>query len=236
MTTNNSVNTGLSGATGTVHFVGSTSPTITTPSITTALNDTNGNTWIFQVPIASAVNYVGITNNTTGSAPVIEALGSDSNIILNLQGKGTGGAQVGGTSTNNNATAGFVGEYVESVILIGAAVSVSNNTATDITSISLTAGDWDVSGSIVSDPAAGTTTSYLAFWTSTTSATAPTAPNDNGETQLQIAVPASSTVQLPIGPMRISIASTTTVYLSCFITFAVSTMKAYGVIRARRMR
>jgi len=39
---------------------------------------------------ASAVNYVQVTGNTTGSRPVISSQGSDTNIGLNIQTKGTG--------------------------------------------------------------------------------------------------------------------------------------------------
>lgn len=137
MTTNNSVNSGLSGTTGTGSFVGSTTPTIATPKITTAILDTNGNNNLAFGVTASAVNYVSVTNNASGSSPVVQAMGTDTNIILNVQGQGTGSAQIRGTGTNDNATAGFVGEYISSTILAGAAVNVSNNTATNITSISL---------------------------------------------------------------------------------------------------
>src|SRR4029077_4886616 len=54
------------------------------------------------------------------------------------------GDQLLGTATNDNATAGNVGEYIESVIPAGAAIAITSATNTNLTSISLTAGDWDV--------------------------------------------------------------------------------------------
>src|SRR5579872_2841525 len=48
----------------------------------------------------TAVNYVGISNAPTTSQPIIEALGSDTNILLQLQGKGNLGVGIQGTSTN----------------------------------------------------------------------------------------------------------------------------------------
>ena len=186
---------------------------------------------------ASAVNYVGVINNTIGSSPAIFATGTDTNIILQLSGKGTGGATVQGTSTNNNATAGFVGEYISSNVAIGAGPSVTSNTATDITSISLTAGDWDVFGSFITDAAGGTTTTLVVGWMSTTSATLPTAPNNGSYAQLQgLTLAAGSDFGASVGTIRVSVNTTTTVYLSTFITFAISTMKAAGFIGARRVR
>jgi len=46
-----------------------------------------------------------------------------------------------GTTTNNNAQAGSVGEYIESVIASGSSVSLTTSVMVNMTSISLTAGD-----------------------------------------------------------------------------------------------
>lgn len=57
-----------------------------------ALNifDGGANEMLRLVRTASAVNEVTITNNVTGTAPRIEATGSDTNIDLRLRGKGAG--------------------------------------------------------------------------------------------------------------------------------------------------
>lgn len=51
-----------------------------------------------NVGTASAVNHVAITNAATGNDPVITAKGGDTNIDLNLTGKGTGVVQAGGVA------------------------------------------------------------------------------------------------------------------------------------------
>lgn len=91
MATQNAVNVGLSGATGTGTFVGSTSPTITTPIIA-QISDVNGNAMLTTNVIASAVNAIEIQNNITGDQPIITAggPGSDTNIGLIIESKGTG--------------------------------------------------------------------------------------------------------------------------------------------------
>jgi hypothetical protein len=51
-----------------------------------------------------------------------------------------------GTITNDSAAAGNVGELQDSII--SSAISATANTAANVTSISLTAGDWRVLGSV----------------------------------------------------------------------------------------
>ena len=53
-------------------------------------------------------------------------------------------SNIAGTTTNDNAPAGYIGEYVESVV--GSANVGTTLQFYDITSIELTAGDWDVTG------------------------------------------------------------------------------------------
>lgn len=161
------------------------------------------------------------------------AMSGDSAIDLN--GKVTV-SQVHGTSTNDSAAAGIVGEIISSTVLVGSAVPISSATPTDITSISLTAGDWDVWGNVSFVPAAGTIPTIFQAWIFTTSATLPTIPNGGAYTELRATFATAGPATIPAGFTRISIASTTTVYLSCQTTFTVSTMTGYGFIGARRVR
>lgn len=142
-----------------------------------------------------------------------------------------------GTTTNNNAAAGSVGQFVSANVALGSAIGLTTATPTDITSISLTAGDWDVSGSVDMTPGGSAITGQLIGWISTTSATLPALPNNGGETRLDnINNSPSAIFGIPVGPMRVSIATTTTVYLSCYNSFSGGTMGAYGFIQARRVR
>ncbi len=52
--------------------------------------DSNGNLACKYTATASAVNYIEVTNAATGTAPSIKAAGSDSNINLDIDSKGTG--------------------------------------------------------------------------------------------------------------------------------------------------
>ncbi len=54
------------------------------------LTDSNGNEWLERGVTASAVNHVKVTNSSTGNSPTIESAGSDTNVGLILDTKGTG--------------------------------------------------------------------------------------------------------------------------------------------------
>ena len=76
-----------------------------------------------------------------------------------------------GTTTNDSAAAGHVGEYIQSVIVSGSAVALTSTTPANLTSISLTAGDWVVDAVFQFTGNAATTVTYLIGSISTTSAT-----------------------------------------------------------------
>ena len=226
--------------------------TATTNSKPTGITFTDG---AFEVtnlagsPIASVANVAGSVNygqlipSVAGTAVTFCTQGSDTSIGLILSPKGSGSVSMGsgafvpaqtagivGTTTNNNANAGSVGEYVTAT---GTAVSLTNNTPANCTSISLTAGDWDVYGSALFNPAGTTTTNAILVGISTTSATTPAAPLYS---ILGLAAPAGVGNSLVAPSQRISLASTTTVYLVTNAIFAVSTMTVTGQIWARRRR
>lgn len=56
----------------------------------TTLLDANGEPILKLTGTLSSVNYIEVSNATTGAGPAIEAIGTDLDIDLNLSGKGTG--------------------------------------------------------------------------------------------------------------------------------------------------
>lgn len=154
---------------------------------------------------------------------------------------GAGGALTAGVTNGSNAAAGQVGEVVFASVASAGMIVVSSATGANITSISLTPGDWDVSGLVYliaggGTAGAGVTIGQCWGWTSTTSATLPSlagaglwvgyggAPNIN--------------VGHSTGRQRISITATTIVYLSFLAQFTGgnSQVGGWGSIYARRVR
>lgn len=77
--------------TGTVSIVNSSAGVSNIPNLrTTNILDNVGNAGLSIIPIASAVNGIALTNAATGGSPLLTATGTDTNISLYLQGKGTG--------------------------------------------------------------------------------------------------------------------------------------------------
>jgi hypothetical protein len=83
--------TGVTTSTGSTSVVLSTSPSLTTPRVITAINDTNGNELFGVTATGSAVNEFTVANAATGNAPTLSATGGDTNIGMALTPKGTGG-------------------------------------------------------------------------------------------------------------------------------------------------
>ena len=84
-----------------------TAPTISSPKITTAIEDAAGAELIKFDATTSAVNEVTVKNNTTGNDPLIIASGDNGDINLNLAGKGTGVVELAKVAyTVNVQTAG----------------------------------------------------------------------------------------------------------------------------------
>lgn len=186
-----------------------------------------------NISVASAVNYVAVQNNATGSSPFIDAQGTDTNIILTLRGKGTGGVQILGTSTNNDASTGYVGEIFSSVVLAAGAVAISpSGTTVNVTSITLTPGDWDIYGSAVTANS-GTATTFGFMGISATSATL---PDGAYQTQIGGSATAGTTFGGAVSPRRFTISSNTTYYLVCRAGFSGGTQSVFGNIYARRAR
>lgn len=134
-----------------------------------------------------------------------------------------------------------LGTLVTSSVPSSSAVSLTTATPANITSISLTAGDWDISGVIDFSPAATTSVTNITASVSLTSATLSGQTGGSGlGTDPTMAWNQAASV--PVGVMamevptvRLSITKTTTVYLVAQATFTVSTMTAYGTIRANRV-
>ncbi len=234
---------------------------LVTPASLTKTDDTNVTLTLGGSPSTALVNAASLTLGWTGQLSVarggtgISSFGTGVATALGQNVTGSGGivlataptlTQVAfsttsgiiGTTTNDNAAAGSVGEYVSDSVSFGAPVALTTDTAANITSISLTAGDWDVWGMVGLVGAAGTLLQYCAGWSSQTSATNPgndlvaqTVYSASG-----VAVFASARPSFTIQQARISLSGTTTIYLSAQAGFSVDTCSAFGNIRARRRR
>lgn len=210
--------TTVSSVTGSGSAVLATSPTLTTPTLGAA-TATSINKYAFTQPATAAT--LNFADNSTLTQTSTTSIGR---------------GQYQGTNTNDSATAGNIGEVITASLASGSAISLTTAVTANITSISLTAGDWDVHGVVVLASAATTSTTLTASAISTTSATIPTLGSEGFFIQAVTPTTGPATWSLPTGTVRLSLSGTTTVYLVGQMNFTVSTATAYGTISARRVR
>lgn len=143
-----------------------------------------------------------------------------------------------GTATNDSASAGFVGEELKTTVASASAVSLTTNTQANLTSQSFTAGDWDVFVTVIRNFGATTSVTKMEVGISQSSATLPTVTTGAGDyaVHTQVASVPVGSISQTVGPFRVSLASTTTVYAVVRDTFTLSTDAVYGSIRGRRIR
>lgn len=153
-------------------------------------------------------------------------------------GASTGTTSLGtGTITNDNGPSGTVGEYIQSIVTSGSAVSLTTATSTTITSISLSPGDWDVDTLIQYNPANTTSFTSLSTSLSLVNNTSDITPGRyNNVPQGTIVANGVVTYSAGIPAYRFSLATTTTIYVIADPIFSVSTMTGFGLLRARRVR
>lgn len=201
------------------------------PTATLHVVGGGSNITLKTVGVGTTINYSIRSFQSDGTTEIFSLLDS---------GLATFGATtaIKGTGTNNNATAGNIGEEVNAT-----QSTYTNYTTTatyqNITSITLTAGDWDISafGSLSSNTATITTASNAIFVVSTTTASAAGATEGKTISYIpQAALLGTSIESTSIPPYRVSISGSTTYYLNSQSTFTIGNPQFVGGIRARRIR
>lgn len=163
-----------------------------------------------------------------------------------------------GTTTNDNAAAGIVGEYISSTVTSGAPVSLTTTVTANVTHVSLTGGDWDVTGNVDYNPGATISVSQFLQGSSTVSATLGAQDSYTNKVQPSFAPMNVFSETLPV--VRYSLAAAANVFLIVRAAFSGGTagnhwgtswsthwgnswtgsgaapMTAFGTLRARRVR
>lgn len=181
----------------------------------------------FTITGPVSISSLTVTNSATLPATTLTGSASFSNTSL---------YGIVGSTTNDNAASGNVGQFVSGsagpVTLSGGSGSYNA-----ITSISLGSGDWDVEGMIVFRSGASTSTTYSGPNTSYIG-TQSNASDGSVGVNLQYAEGVSSSWSFgsTVPRQRLSLSSTTTVYLVAQATYSGSNPQAWGSISARRAR
>jgi hypothetical protein len=182
------------------------------------------------------------TANRTWTIPDISADGTFASLTgaQTFTGAKTFSAATGnpihGTNTNDDPASGYVGEVI---LATGSNVSSApTNEYGDLASISLTAGDWMVTGNCLlsTDTAVFTGTSQIGLSTASGNSVLGTTV---GYSLLYITTPSGGVASVTsgsVGPVRFSLAGTTSVYFKVLTTYSSGSSKWYGTIFAIRVR
>jgi hypothetical protein len=113
---------------------------------------------------------------------------------------------------------------------------LSNGVVLNVTSIVLTAGDWDVTGTVGFNPATSASISAVEGGASNASAALPL-DTDTFCDRFNPVVPGLGNFIIKVLPtVEYNVSVPTTIYLVALALFTADSVFAYGTIRARRMR
>jgi hypothetical protein len=136
-----------------------------------------------------------------------------------------------GVTNGSNAAAGTVGEVISATVLNASGIAITTGAPFDVTTITLTAGDWDVSGTLAVTGSAVLFTGLNACANTTSGFPDPALFSTYSSTG------GVALLGGPIPPLRVNVTSSTTVYLHGQASFSSGTSpKAMGYIMARRCR
>ena len=209
-----------------------TAPTLTLSSTTGLIVSTATNSQVQLNATGSSVSVFnnssngnfGFFNNTTVKNTLVFSETTDSATFVGLIIPATA-IGIKGTTVADNVQAGSVGEVITAT---ASGVAQTSATLTNVTSVSLTAGDWDVAFSWNSSTA--TSFSGLNFGVTTT--TAGQAPIGQ---RVLMSVSGTGGFEMGGPTVRFNLASTTTILLTSAPTFTGSATVG-GTILARRRR
>lgn len=148
----------------------------------------------------------------------------------------TNGVSIIGVSSGVNAAAGFVGQYIESVV--SNILYPASGSYGDITSIALTAGDWDVTALLEFDPTTATAIQSTLVGVSATSGNSGSGLTGGGNRAYfnPTAAGSGNLASASVPNFRVSISGSATYYLKVFATYGTAGPRANARLSARRVR
>lgn len=190
----------------------------------------------WTIPGYSPITYDNIEALIySGSQPSFSS-GLKTNTIYELN---TGyGVSIQGTARSTAAASGYAGEVQTATCLPASPVSLTTNTAANVTSLLLTPGHWLVWGKV--DYGGNASTAPTKFRTAITSTTAGDG-TDGTASRLTTSLAsgltpfATDSYGQIVGPVNLQLDVNTTYYLTARATFGSLTVNAYGQLTALRV-
>jgi hypothetical protein len=235
--------------------------TITAYMASSLIPKTNQTYDIGTVDLGLRALYLGVASAGALTAKVIASAsiaadriftvpeaGTDASFVMTAGTQTISGAKtfdtagaIKGVSSGSGVATYYIGEYLES---IGSNTAITSQQYDDgaASGLSLTAGIWDIQGTMLFLPASTTTVTDLLVGIGTVTGNSGTGidasrnrcSRSGGTVTLTTGATDADTVM--VTPLyRVNISSTTTYYVKAYAKFSVSTMQAKGFICARRV-
>jgi hypothetical protein len=183
---------------------------------------------ISTVTGVSSGGGIQIFDGTHGNNVSITNAGSP---VASFNGSGVTFANTAGIVGVTGASTALAGTVGEHACQTGSGVSLTSGTLTNITSVSLAAGEYQIGGNIAFNPAAGTTMTLTSGSTSTTSAT-----NGALTNSLNLSFPTGLGQSYALAQQFYKFTATTTVFLVAASTFSGGTNSGTGTLCWLRIR
>jgi hypothetical protein len=230
-------NTTLSAGTFTVSIGQSTVQALTAASLVLAspLNAQYGGTGVNGSTAANGSLLIGNgfgygLATLTGTASNLIVTNAAASITLQAQGK-----QLPGTTTNDAASSGNVGEFIRYNLGSGIAAFLTTGTDATVVGSSVLTGDFDVWGTLYLTVGAGCTVTNVLATISNSGGTTASPLSQATQINFPISIVGPVTWAMPVGASRWSgTASGANICVNA--TFAGGTCRAYGTIEFRRRR
>ncbi len=197
--------------------------TYTAPKTWTSSGTFNG-----TITLSSGITLSGVTGT---SGYVLTSKGANS---IPVWSSGVVAGQIPGTQTNDTPTAGNVGEYISSAVVVNSSFPATTVWG-DAAAISLTAGDWDVTG-VVYMTINGATMIYSAIGISQAAGSSATGLQLGTNWLFFLPPTTTSDTSSSIPAYRQLLASPTTIYLKILASYSVADPKYECRLTARRVR
>lgn len=193
-------------------------------------------TWGTTIPFVFNGNGTAVINfTTTGALPTGIVAGTNYYVVGSSVSGNT--FQIAASADSALANSPITTSGSQSGVQTGVPTAImADNTLVVVGAVSLTAGDWDVCNDSVFLAAASTvitslvTYNYLGGGPLTNPGYFAQQPYPSGT------VFGASNTAMHVGPARYSLSATTTIYFATKARFTVSTLAAWGGMRARRIR
>lgn len=186
----------------------------------------------FKKQLTGSFNNINARLAAISTAPTVTSFNARSSAVVPVQGDYPT-SLIPGTTTNDNATAGNIGEYTNTTVFSTASTVLASGVTTNFITLTIpSGGDWELRGGFGVLPSSGMTAA-LAGISSVSLGFIVEASMISQLSSSSFAIAGRQSWALP--SRRISVANSTTYYLVSQITVSASAT-AYGYMDARRPR